>query len=551
MDFTLTDTEKYVLDTIYGVVIKAYPPHGVNKQAERESFMKGFKFTRGMGKLRNSQTASAESSVKDQQDSMTASVDGKVGALKLRRTWLLASAGIVLLTTFLVGAGKQYVGANTQPYYRVLVQGQEIGTLSDKASLDQLFAKKQQEYQTKYPGTDMILQTNGITTKMEEAYKPDIDNEATLTKLDSMLKAYAVGVQLVVNGKVIGVVKDQETANAVLNKVKQHYIPAQTPAVAGAKLMKTAASAKSKATPLAAKNVEEAQIREDVNIVPIKADPNKIMDLDEAVKVLTEGVEAPLIYTVQEGDTVSGIAKRFDITQKEIFRNNPTVKELTLQIGDQLQLTVPQPAITVVTVEQVSENVVTEPEVITRTSDKLAAGKSKVVRPGQTGLKVMQYRLTKENGLVVQEEWLGQTVLKESLPEVVYRGTKVMGEASGMFSWPVTGAMISSSFGERWGRVHKGVDLVSGNRNIKAADSGTVSFAGVQNGYGNVVIIDHHNGYETYYGHLSKISVSVGQRVEQGSKIGVMGNTGRSTGTHLHFEIRKNGSATNPMKYLH
>lgn len=162
----------------------------------------------------------------------------------------------------------------------------------------------------------------------------------------------------------------------------------------------------------------------------------------------------------------------------------------------------------------------------------------------------MQYRLTKKNGMVVQEEWLGQTVIKSSLPEVVYRGTKVVGEGTGMFSWPVSGATLTSSFGERWSRAHKGLDMVSGNRNIKASDAGTVIFAGVKSGYGNVVIVDHRNGYETYYGHLNSISVSTGQRLEQGAKIGVMGNTGRSTGTHLHFEIRKNGTAVNPMKYL-
>lgn len=151
---------------------------------------------------------------------------------------------------------------------------------------------------------------------------------------------------------------------------------------------------------------------------------------------------------------------------------------------------------------------------------------------------------------MVQEEWLGQSVVKASLPEVVYSGTKVVGEGTGMFAWPVSGAMISSSYGERWGRTHKGVDLVSGNRTIKAADAGTVSFAGVQNGYGNVVIVNHNNGYVTYYGHLSSISVSTGQKLGQGSPIGIMGSTGRSTGTHLHFEIRKNGTAINPMKYL-
>lgn len=198
------------------------------------------------------------------------------------------------------------------------------------------------------------------------------------------------------------------------------------------------------------------------------------MDVEALVQTLTEGKEAPLLYTVQEGDTISGIAKRFEITQKEIYSNNPNVKELTLKIGDTLKLKVPQPDVTVVTVEKVTEQIVTEPEVVVRSSDQLAAGKSKVVRPGQTGLKEMEYRVTKENGTVVQEEWLGQTVIQASLPEVVYRGTKVVGEGTGMFSWPVSGATLTSSFGERWSRAHKGIDMVSSNRNIKASDAGTV-----------------------------------------------------------------------------
>lgn len=502
--------------------------------------MKGFKFTARTGKQHNDDEAPLESGMKVLQEG------GR--PRKMRRAWILASAGLVLLTVIAVGAQKKYVTANTETFYRVMVHDQEIGTIRDANAVTALFEKKRQEYQAKYPQSLMVLQTEGITTKPDHAYKPKVESETTLEKLDGMLKAYAVGVQLMVNGKAVGIVKDQQTAGAVLERVKQHYIPEKAEA-GGAQLKRTAATG-SAAAKAPADKVESAKIREKVTIEPVKADPNKVLNADEAVKMLTEGKEAPLIYEVQEGDTVSSIAKRFKIKQDEIFRNNPGVKELTLQIGDELQLTVPQPELTVMTVETVSENIVTEPEVIVRTSDQLEAGRSKVVRPGQTGLKEMQYRLTKANGQVIQEEWLGQTVLKPSLPEVVYRGTKVVGEGSGMFAWPVIGATISSSYGERWGRAHKGVDLVSGNRTIKAADAGTVTFAGVMNGYGNVVVIDHRNGYETYYGHMSSIAVSQGERLEQGAKIGIMGSTGRSTGTHLHFEIRKNGAALNPMKYL-
>lgn len=253
---------------------------------------------------------------------------------------------------------------------------------------------------------------------------------------------------------------------------------------------------------------------------------------------------------MREGDTISSIAARFDVSQAELFANNPDVEERTMQIGTVLNVKALQPALTVRTVEKVTEEIVTEPQLIIRKSDNLKAGESKVVAKGSNGLKTMEYRITKENGMVIAEQWLGQEVSKKATPRIVLKGTKVVGEGTGQFAWPVSGANISSSYGSRWGRTHKGVDLVSSDRDILAADEGVVSFTGTKTGYGNVIIIDHKNGYETLYGHLSKISVKEGEIVEKGAKIGVMGSTGRSTGTHLHFEIHKNGGVQNPMKYL-
>ncbi|MNH35739.1 hypothetical protein D3C79_964520 [compost metagenome] len=100
----------------------------------------------------------------------------------------------MLLSAFLIGAEKKYVAANTVTYYKVLVKGEEIGKISEESELDRLFEEKRKEYQTKYPDSVMVLQTSGITTEQEQAYKPEIDSEGTLDKLDGMLKAYAVGV---------------------------------------------------------------------------------------------------------------------------------------------------------------------------------------------------------------------------------------------------------------------------------------------------------------------------------------------------------------------
>ena len=124
------------------------------------------------------------------------------------------------------------------------------------------------------------------------------------------------------------------------------------------------------------------------------------------------------------------------------------------------------------------------------------------------------------------------------------------------FIWPASGR-FTSPFGyrihpiSRTRRMHTGIDIAnSSGTNIAASQNGKVISAGYKGTYGNLVVIKHGNGMETAYAHLSRISVSVGDVVTQGQSIGKMGSTGGSTGSHLHFEIRKNGTAVNPMNYL-
>lgn len=110
---------------------------------------------------------------------------------------------------------------------------------------------------------------------------------------------------------------------------------------------------------------------------------------------------------------------------------------------------------------------------------------------------------------------------------------------------------VTSGFGRRWGRLHAGVDI-NGNTGdyIAAAKDGVVIFAGRQSGYGNLTLVDHRDGIVTAYAHQSRILVVEGQRVDRGERIGDVGNTGRSTGPHLHFETRLNGSPVDPRRYL-
>ena len=123
-------------------------------------------------------------------------------------------------------------------------------------------------------------------------------------------------------------------------------------------------------------------------------------------------------------------------------------------------------------------------------------------------------------------------------------------QGSGRFIWPVNGT-FTSPFGYRWGRLHAGIDIaVPEGTPLRAADGGTVAIAGWTGGYGNYTCINHGGGVSTCYGHQSRIGVSVGQSVSQGQVIGYSGNTGNSTGPHLHFEVRIGGNPVDPMGYL-
>ena len=116
--------------------------------------------------------------------------------------------------------------------------------------------------------------------------------------------------------------------------------------------------------------------------------------------------------------------------------------------------------------------------------------------------------------------------------------------------WPVEGVVVSG-FGMRWGRMHEGIDITaSSGTPIRAAAAGAVIHAGWLGGYGNLVVVDHGNGLATAYAHASAILVGVGQQVSQGETVSLVGSTGNSSGPHLHFEVRVNGEAVDPLLYL-
>ena len=151
-----------------------------------------------------------------------------------------------------------------------------------------------------------------------------------------------------------------------------------------------------------------------------------------------------------------------------------------------------------------------------------------------------------EAGLLAQNAELQEQILQNQAPP----GVDIGPPSAAGFIWPLNNA-VTSYYGPRWGRMHTGIDIdgYSGEP-IVAAKSGTVISAGSMSGYGNAVVIDHGGGISTLYGHMSEIGTSSGASINQGQLVGYVGCTGSCTGDHLHFEVRVNGSPTDPMDYL-
>lgn len=282
-----------------------------------------------------------------------------------------------------------------------------------------------------------------------------------------------------------------------------------------------------------------------------------------------------ITYKVKKKDTIPAIAKKYGVKQDTILMNNKNALNNKMKVGE----TITFPSIDGLyyklekndTLSKIAKkygiSVVDIVDYNNINPKKLKAGTTIFLK----GVTLQKYKDV-EGRLIAKEEKKKNKNKDKEKPEKTPKGTKGTppppppqddddgGKAAAYsgagFAYPVRYAGVSSPFGNRYHPVlkryilHTGVDLVAKYVPLRAAKAGVVTFAGNMSGYGKIIIIKHDNGYETRYAHLSVISTNVGEHVNQGDLIGKTGNSGRTTGAHLHFEIRQNGVPKNPMKYL-
>ncbi|AWE09163.1 hypothetical protein DCE79_18275 [Lysinibacillus sp. 2017] len=465
---------------------------------------------------------------------------------KLRLATIFAV--IVSAATFNLGFAEETNKEEFKKIFHVYVANNYMGAVADEAAVQQIVDQKEQAASAQFQNLTISAETD-INIIPEQVFEVDTNEQSTLTKLQETITVQAQAYSLKVGDTVIASLKDQNDFEAVIDGLKLQYVSQSQLAELKARTSESPLpELKEKETRL-----KEVQLSADITGEQITIDPSEVITVQEAIQMLKTGSHETESYVVQAGDVLGSIANTHGLTTAQLLQLNPSITATSvLQIGQQLNMTVEKPFVSVKAIYEKKTLEEIDFVKVVEEDETMLKGEHIVKQEGAKGKKEATYVYIEENGKRTSIVETNENVLVAPEDFVVVIGTKVIPSVgTGSFAWPVNGGHISSQMGHRWGRTHEGIDIARpSDYTIKASDNGIVKTAGKHATYGNYIVIDHNNGYETVYAHLSKIGVSVGQVVEQGTAIGVMGSTGRSTGTHLHFEVHKNGSVMNPLSYL-
>lgn len=345
-----------------------------------------------------------------------------------------------------------------------------------------------------------------------------------------------IGYEFRVEGELWFIVDDKEGLEKILSEYKNQYLEGIDE---NAKI----------------KNIE---FKQKVEIIEVEVYPEDFSSLIQAKeKIYAKEKEATYIE-VQKGDNLWNLAKKHGISLAELEILNPDIDPERIYPGDKLVIDPFKPVLDVV-IEL--ENTVIETIPFNTEYQKdtsLYKSQKKVIKEGIEGEKEVTYHIELVNGFQSKIEVAEEKVIKEPVTAVVKIGTKTTVSRGGSVNYGVVqGKRVTSNFGYRihpiTGRrsFHSGVDIAAKHGTaVYAYSDGKVVEAGWNGAYGLNVVIDHGSGLKTRYAHLSKIYVKVGQRVTTAQRIGAVGSTGRSTGSHLHFEVIVNGTPRNPWNYI-
>lgn len=401
-------------------------------------------------------------------------------------------------------------------YYTVLVNGKQVGNVASVSEAEDAFARarirlENQDSEAVYVDSSMSVVENDawIGSCVEQSVLEDrIYKELSDSLVEVQAPAYVLSV-----GDTSVVLSSLEEITEVINTVKDLYDDRE-------EYQAVITEAEDSRFGTATCELVQAGI-EPVNrpIVMAAGDDSRVSQgTDEAVSF---GNSIEIVQTYSAGIQAMSVEEAVD-----------TVKS-ALQV-------------VCVSQETYSEAIDFTTEYIY--NDSQYTDYSLVMQDGQAGERTVRAEITYENGVETERNILSSEVVKEPVIQIIEVGTMERPE----YALPLANAVISDVYGPRWGRMHWGMDFsCRTGTEVLASAGGTVSEAVYRNDYGYTVVINHGDGMQTRYAHMSQLLVGEGDSVNQGDVVGLSGSTGDSTGPHLHFEIIADGYRVNPEEYLY
>ena len=444
----------------------------------------------------------------------------RVIGLALLLTGLLAAAMLIVFDRFTV--------------YEYAYNGKVLGYVQEQEEVTDVLGiagKKLSSGRENGVNVEFVANQNVTFNLVESRGKSTDDSDTVINKLIYMTDIETEACAVYDGDSVVAIVKDESDAEELLAQTMgQLSVPDRGMVLVSAEF------------------VNDLQTR------PVNVLLGSVQSKAAAQKQMVSGGEMETFHIVEEGETAESIAEEFGVDALSIYDedNNEVVEEI--EQGDKICIRSTVEPVSVKMVETGRIKEVIEYQTIKKETDEYYKGDTYLEQDGVDGMQIFEGTITKIAGVETDRDEVSTEVIKEKKDKIILVGTaeRPKTAATGTFIVPLDRYTISSEFGPRWGRMHTGMDLAVGTGNpIHASDGGKVIRASYYGSYGYCVEIDHGDGVVTRYAHCSKILVSVGDLVYQGQTIALVGNTGNSFGSHLHFEVIINGSAKNPRNYIH
>ena len=501
----------------------------------------------------------------------------------------------IIISTILVGSqllavtvdGKLIGYVENEEQYASLVQrakeriSEQVGTENSEiliqdtnVSLETILAPQQQAMTTATPAADPAETTDGIDDA--DAFEPPIDTsanadadsgqataseavtdigseqgavtdsideeEALLESLiDSLIDGSAVKATvytITINGKEMATLGTMKEASEVLNAIADSY----TPAIGDC----------------TGKFADDVAI----NSVTAELDDVNVQKSEDVIAYLLAGTTEERSYTAGEEDSVENICNTLGVGMPELERLYPDYDFEAVEEGDVFEAVFIIPYVRYETEGTEISNEPVKFNTIEEKTAELLFGQRKVTQEGELGERMVTRFVTRINGEIVDSTETNSEMIKEPVDEIVQTGLQMVymgddayagpgGEWGGGGGGPLGRPLNSWYLSRSVGGGHNGADMLAPRGTpIFSAEHGTVTFTGVYGGYGNLVIVDHGNGLQTYYAHCDTINTATGAVVGRGQQIATVGSTGRSTAFHLHFEVRLNGAVQEPLNWI-